>query len=347
MPAAHRRGDLGGQHSSPSRATGGSSDIFINGQPAMRLGDVYEDGSKLVDGATNVFFNGKPAARIKDKINSDTIALTGSPNVFIGDREGLSFSLTCRQAYERASQQVREILSAQPPILHPEGGIDTNRERNMINRYMRRNRLISEAYGKLYQDMPGNRWAGLAAIVSRQMGCNMELLARKYADSFLKTLAPYPTFVLFPEWIEALGEGNGTIFEALYPALRTAADQGIEQFLKCYEAGAFGDNVSDKIVAAIKKLQANEIRESAEFLARYEQKDIAQPIYEKYAAAFATLKQATDMSAALGVDLQSLPLSRHCNSGKNRIPFTKDLTNADDRINYFWVLYDHWDGILD
>jgi len=34
----------------------------------------------------------------------------------------------------------------------------------MINRYIRRNHLINDAYSKLYQDMPDNRWAGIAAI---------------------------------------------------------------------------------------------------------------------------------------------------------------------------------------
>jgi len=53
------------------------------------------------------------------------------------------------------------------------------------------------------------------------------------------------------------------------------------------------------------------------------------------------------MGAAVGADLKSLPLSRQCVSGKQSIPFTKDLTNEDDRINYFWDLYNRWDGVLD
>jgi len=303
--AAHRQGDVSGGTASPAIATGGSPNVFINGRPAMREGDAYEDGTTLVEGSKSVFINGKPAGRSLAATSNGGIAFTGSPNVFIGDREVKQFSANCRQAYGRAREQARAILTAEPPEIYPEGGINTNRERNMINRYMKRNRLINEAYSKLYQDWPDNRWVGIAAIVSSQMGCNMRLVARKYTDLILKTIAPYHTYVLFPNWIEALGEGNKVIFEAMYPALRTAADQG------------------------------------------YEQRDVAQPIYEKYAHAFGSLAYVTDMSATIGVDLKSVPLSRQCGSGKNRVPFTKDLTNADDRIDYFRLLNRHWDAILD
>jgi len=284
MSGAHRRGDKGGKADSPSKATGGSPNVSINGLPAMREGDVYEDGSRLVKGSRSVTINGRPAGRIGDATDSGGVALTGSSNVFIGDISPQEFTSSCAQAYERALQETQEILTAQPPHIFPEGGIDTNRERNMINRYLRRNRLINQAYRKLYHDMPDNRWAGLAAIVSSQMGCNMWLVAQKYVNPYISTIMPYISYVWFPKWIEALGEGNMAIFEAMYPALRTAADQGYEQFLKCYKADAFGEEIPEAIANAIKALQLGKIKDAAEFLIEYEQ---SETIYLSFALTLA------------------------------------------------------------
>ena len=43
----------------------GSSDVFINGKPAARLGDKTNCGV-VVRGSSNVFINGKPMARVGD-----------------------------------------------------------------------------------------------------------------------------------------------------------------------------------------------------------------------------------------------------------------------------------------
>jgi len=137
------------------------------------------------------------------------------------------------------------------------------------------------------------------------------------------------------------------IFAAMYPALRTAADQGYEQFLKCYKAGAFGKDVPKAIADAIESLQAGEIRDAANFLVHYEQEEVARQTYVDYEAAFASLKKVNDIAMWAGINLQSVPLSLYCSSDDYRIPFTKDLTNENDRIDYFWDLYHHWDGLLD
>jgi len=99
MPPAHRKGDIGsghGCHFPPSPATGGSPDVFINGLPAMRVGDSYAahacaaghagpHGRALSSGSASVFINGLPAGRIGDSIDCGGSAATGSPDVFIGD----------------------------------------------------------------------------------------------------------------------------------------------------------------------------------------------------------------------------------------------------------------------
>jgi len=60
----HRQGDFGRKFSSPTKATGGGPHVFINGCPAMREGDEYEDGNILKAGSSSIFINGKPVGCI-------------------------------------------------------------------------------------------------------------------------------------------------------------------------------------------------------------------------------------------------------------------------------------------
>jgi uncharacterized Zn-binding protein involved in type VI secretion len=67
----------------------GSSNIFINGKPAARLGDAIsgcEDGSDdaIADGSSSVSFNGRPAARVGDATDHDGSITAGSGSVVIG-----------------------------------------------------------------------------------------------------------------------------------------------------------------------------------------------------------------------------------------------------------------------
>ncbi|UXT51855.1 uropathogenic specific protein [Agrobacterium tumefaciens] len=119
MPPAHRQNDIGsghGCHFPPSNATGGSPTVFINGKPAMRVGDSYAahtcpkhgggHGRALAEGSASVSINGRPAGRIDDAIDCGGTAQTGSSNVSIGD--GGSGGTTCQTAQSRqASLSVR------------------------------------------------------------------------------------------------------------------------------------------------------------------------------------------------------------------------------------------------
>jgi|GEM_PF-4013042 len=75
----------------------GSSNVFINGKPAMRAGDSYAPGfcpvcltsvpsRKLERGSSSVFINGIPAGRIGDGLSGGGVIIGGSSNVFIGDK---------------------------------------------------------------------------------------------------------------------------------------------------------------------------------------------------------------------------------------------------------------------
>jgi len=62
--AAARRGDA---TSDPGVAVeGGSPNVFINGRPAVTVGDRTGCGGITVGGSSNVFINGKPVARAGD-----------------------------------------------------------------------------------------------------------------------------------------------------------------------------------------------------------------------------------------------------------------------------------------
>ena len=90
---------MGGPHGCypPSPIISASSNVFINGQPAARLGDsVAPHGCSncpphprtIASGSASVFINGRPAARIGDAVNCGGVIISGSANVIIGDSGG-------------------------------------------------------------------------------------------------------------------------------------------------------------------------------------------------------------------------------------------------------------------
>jgi uncharacterized Zn-binding protein involved in type VI secretion len=94
MPAAHLKGMIcTGHHCYPPRPNvQGSPDVYINGIPEHRQGDLWAKhccdschSSVLAKGAPNVYVNGKQAARIGDPVACGSRAMQGSNNVFIGD----------------------------------------------------------------------------------------------------------------------------------------------------------------------------------------------------------------------------------------------------------------------
>jgi uncharacterized Zn-binding protein involved in type VI secretion len=98
MPPAHRQTDTGSGHAChfpPTKATGGSSDVYVNSKPLMRVDDEYAPhgcstcpepahGRKLAQGSGSVYVNGRPAGRAGDEIDCGGQAEDGSENVWIG-----------------------------------------------------------------------------------------------------------------------------------------------------------------------------------------------------------------------------------------------------------------------
>lgn len=92
--AATRLGDVCTGHDcwGPRVNVEASTDVFINGLGAHRVGDQWEThccgpachDSVTAAGSTKVFINGKPAARLGDAIECGSVIAQGSPDVFIG-----------------------------------------------------------------------------------------------------------------------------------------------------------------------------------------------------------------------------------------------------------------------
>ena len=95
MPSVSRKGDLCSGHSCfpPRKSIEGSDNVFINGIPAHRLDDKWEqhgcgtcsphDGV-LAKGSSTVFVNGKPLARVGDDVSCGSKVAEGSSDVFAG-----------------------------------------------------------------------------------------------------------------------------------------------------------------------------------------------------------------------------------------------------------------------
>ena len=75
----------------PTNAIVGSSNVFVNGRPAMNVGGQYaphccaKNGCHPVvqaSGSGTVRINGRPAARLGDKCGCGGSVITGSGNVF-------------------------------------------------------------------------------------------------------------------------------------------------------------------------------------------------------------------------------------------------------------------------
>ncbi len=95
MPAATRVGDADVTHCSGMVRAEGSPNVFVNGVPWSRQGDMNTvhllpgspcppHAAPIAIGSTTVFINGQGAGRVGDAITGCTSVAAGSPNVFCG-----------------------------------------------------------------------------------------------------------------------------------------------------------------------------------------------------------------------------------------------------------------------
>ena len=95
MPAATRVGDADVAHCSGMVRAVGSGNVFVNGIPWSRQGDVNTvhllpgapcpaHAAPIASGSSTVKVNGKGAGRVGDAISGCTSVAAGSGNVFAG-----------------------------------------------------------------------------------------------------------------------------------------------------------------------------------------------------------------------------------------------------------------------
>lgn len=95
MPNATRLGDIDTGHDAcaPTALISASSNVFINGKGAGRVGDSYaahgcvvhpSHSGTIASGSSTVFINGKPAGRIGDSVSCGGSVAEGSGDVIVG-----------------------------------------------------------------------------------------------------------------------------------------------------------------------------------------------------------------------------------------------------------------------
>lgn len=62
----------------------GSEDVFVNGRPACRKGDILTIGEIVTQGSNSVFVNGIGIARVGDTVSCGFKIIGGSSSVFSG-----------------------------------------------------------------------------------------------------------------------------------------------------------------------------------------------------------------------------------------------------------------------
>ncbi|WP_130099341.1 DUF3289 family protein [Siccibacter turicensis] len=124
MAEAARKDDIASGHGCfPDTAiTEGSPNVFINGQPAARVGDAVAPhgctcgngcgthSRVIAEGASSVFINGKPAVAVGHSINCGGVVISGSSNVFIDSEEN--------SASDDASEQPWMFVSDKGAVQH-------------------------------------------------------------------------------------------------------------------------------------------------------------------------------------------------------------------------------------
>ena len=114
----------------PSRpAVSGSPDVFYNGLPAHRQGDLWAvhccgscHPGILVRGSPVVFTNGRQQGRVGDPVNCGSYVLTGSPNVFVGEMG--SSGMCCKTQTATSNQATPSVDPAIPTV----GGIPLGKD---------------------------------------------------------------------------------------------------------------------------------------------------------------------------------------------------------------------------
>lgn len=210
-----------------------------------------------------------------------------------------------------------------------------------------RNRLINTHYAKLYLSNPQSQvWAGTAAFVSKQAGCEMRSLPRN---------VPAP--------LGPLGDINRGIFGSIYGPLRMVEEgrgrMSPEQLKECIGgkmdamfAAQQGPNPDvrrrqyfESLKTGVMQTIDGQGREAAIAIADYEQHSVAQPHWEFLNSP--RLFASGWLSNRFGI-ARELYLTNTCTGtpeqtvyfdGGPERPNRRDVTSADDRVHFYEMDY--------
>jgi hypothetical protein len=232
----------------------------------------------------------------------------------------------CKQAMAIAQEDVDRIKRQGPAITDFDMA---NRSYREVPGEIVRNGHITRAYTQLARDMPQNDWVRLASYVSVQGGCAM----RQFWNPSQSGVPGAAGFA--QNGLTALGQANVAIFESIYPPNRMAANCGIEKFLECVRSGEI--RVNPAIVQAMERMQAGDNRGAANAIANYEQRNVVQPVYERWSGTFRAM-EAVD-SVNVFQDMTSIPIAKTC-TRDNLVPLRGSISDPNARVRYYGDLLD-------
>ncbi|MBB4010687.1 DUF2515 family protein [Allorhizobium taibaishanense] len=267
--------------------------------------------------------NSQPAASASELKRAEAGAEKGAAPGNVSETCQACIAADCKKKIEEIDKETKRITDIEDPIA--------------------RNKEITAAYKSLFSQDPTNHWLKLGSIVSSQVGCNMNLIQGK-RDGFpfpsLKDSIDSTTGVSFSKnMMSALGEGNKAIFRDIYPLAAYRARHGFDDLKKCYAAQ--GKEIPPQMKDALARLEKNDSRGSADLIGDYEQKQIIQPVYQKYDGTFF---MAENIAGPVWKTIYKhypyeIPVSSSC-SDTNIVEFPGSISNMDDRVLYYHKLMD-------
>ena len=214
---------------------------------------------------------------------------------------------SCDRGWDEVQDEVNQALRSPDPFV--------------------RNQKITEAYDRLAAADPRNLWVRLASYVSVQGGCAMRM-----SQEWPATSNGARIFFVTPEAaLDALQDANRTIFSSIYPAVRFAQKCGVEQLKKCVGSGAV--QVNDNLLGALDQLEKANSRVASDMIARHEQVEVVQPVYERHADALNGMMNAD--SVAFWKDYTSIPIAKTCTRDGLVSIEGLDIRKPQDRVRYY------------
>lgn len=204
---------------------------------------------------------------------------------------------------------------------------------------IQRNAAITQAYTDVAALDPQDRWVKLASIVSAQGGCAM-----KQVDSIRSWLSwkqplDDATGASFSNnMYHALGDANQDIFKSIYPIAAYKAKYGWANLKACYAAE--GKSLQPELEKAFDDMDKGDLDRAADRIAKFEQMQLVQPVYDKYSGTFTEMKWVSAIPKLFsGKNLYDIPLSTTCGD-PDTVPFAGDISKGADRVDYYRALMD-------